>query len=158
MGPLCLGNVFVNLYSYQTCQSQVKTTSTRCHQLGHQVYLPLGCQHPGIHESAFLFQSLRCRKIWLDTLQDVSASGGWPTDVWGHYKTLQELRMLSSVTLNCQVTKIVWIQVLNCQNCNQCLKCHKSCLCNCQNGKKYNCQKKIQLSKMSTIVKIKKKI
>ena len=154
MDPLCLGNVFVNLYSYQTCQSQVKTTSTRCHQLGHQVYLPLGCQHPGIHESAFLFQSLRCRKIWLDTPQDVSASGGWPTDVWGHYKTLQELRMLSSVTLNCQVTKIVWIQVLNCQNCNQCLKCHKSCLCNCQNGKKYNCQKLSQLSKMSKIVKI----
>ena len=37
-------------------------------------------------------------------------------------QTLQELRMLSSVTLNCQVTKIVWIQVLNCPNCNQCLK------------------------------------
>ena len=33
-------------------------------------------------------------------------------------------RMLSSsVTLNCQVTKN-W--VLNCQNCNQCLKCHIS--------------------------------
>ena len=31
--------------------------------------------------------------------------------------------MLSSVTLNCQVTKMVWIEVLNCQNCNQCLKC-----------------------------------
>ena len=33
-------------------------------------------------------------------------------------KTSQELRMLSNVTLNCHV--------LNCQNCNQCLKCHKS--------------------------------
>ena len=34
-------------------------------------------------------------------------------------KTSQELWRLSSVTLNCQVTKIVWIQVLDCQNCNQ---------------------------------------
>ena len=37
-------------------------------------------------------------------------------------KTLQELRMLSSVTINWQVRMNVWIQVLNCQNCNQCLK------------------------------------
>ena len=46
-------------------------------------------------------------------------------------ETSQELRMLSSVTINCQVTKIVmnsgsqlrtWIR----QNCSQCLKCHKS--------------------------------
>ena len=43
-------------------------------------------------------------------------------------KTLQELRMLSSVTINCQLTKIV----INpgsqsfCQYCNQCRKCHKS--------------------------------
>ena len=44
----------------------------------------------------------------------------------GEQKTLQELRMLASVTLNCQVTKIVINQVLNCQNCNQCLKCPKS--------------------------------
>ena len=36
-------------------------------------------------------------------------------------QTSQELRMLSSVTINCQVTKIV-----NFQNCTQCLKCHKS--------------------------------
>ena len=43
------------------------------------------------------------------------------------YKTSQELRMLSSVTLNYQVTKSVMnIQVLNCQHCNQCFKCHKS--------------------------------
>ena len=41
-------------------------------------------------------------------------------------ETLQELRMLASVTLNCQVTKIVRIQVPICQNCNQCLKCSKS--------------------------------
>ena len=41
-------------------------------------------------------------------------------------KTSQELRMLSSVTINCQVRMIVWIQVLNCQNCNQCLKCQVS--------------------------------
>ena len=33
-------------------------------------------------------------------------------------KTSQELRMLSSVTLDCQVTKIV----MNCKNCIQCLK------------------------------------
>ena len=39
-------------------------------------------------------------------------------------KTSQELRMLSSVTLNCEVTNIVRIQVLNDQN--QCLKCRKS--------------------------------
>ena len=39
-------------------------------------------------------------------------------------KTSQELRMLSSVTINCQVTKIVIN--LNCQYCNQCRKCHKS--------------------------------
>ena len=44
----------------------------------------------------------------------------------GEQKTLQELRMLASVTLNCQVTKIVRIQVPICQNCNQCLKCSKS--------------------------------
>ena len=41
-------------------------------------------------------------------------------------KTSRELRMLSSVTINCQVRMIVWIQVLNCQNCNQCLKCQVS--------------------------------
>ena len=41
------------------------------------------------------------------------------------YKTSQELRMLSTVTLYCQV-KLLWIQGLNCQNCNQCLKCRKS--------------------------------
>ena len=41
-------------------------------------------------------------------------------------KTSQELRMLSSVTINCQVRMIDWIQVLNCQNCNQCLKCQVS--------------------------------
>ena len=93
-------------------------------------------------------------------------------------QTLQELRMLSSVTLNCQVTKIVWIQVLNCPNCNQCLKCHKSpglsfqlskwqkqlselwklssivahcqnCKKNCQNSR--NCQ---NVSKLSTKIKI----
>ena len=33
---------------------------------------------------------------------------------------------MSSVTLYFQVTKIVIIQLLNCQNCNQCLKGHKS--------------------------------
>ena len=43
----------------------------------------------------------------------------------GRVKTSQELRMLSSVTINCQVTKMSWFQVLNCQYCNQCLKCHK---------------------------------
>ena len=41
-------------------------------------------------------------------------------------KTSQELRMLSSVTLNFQVTRLSWIQFFNCQKCNQCLKCHKS--------------------------------
>ena len=35
-------------------------------------------------------------------------------------KTSQELRMLSSVTINCQVTKIVMIPLI------KCLKCHKS--------------------------------
>ena len=50
----------------------------------------------------------------------------------------QELQMLSSVTLDCQVTKIVRIQVLNYQNCNQCLKSHKS----------------LGLSKLSEIVKV----
>ena len=42
------------------------------------------------------------------------------------FQTSQELRMLSSVTINCQLRMIVWIQVLNCQNCNQCLKCQVS--------------------------------
>ena len=42
------------------------------------------------------------------------------------FKTLQELWMLSSVTINCQVTMIDWIQVLNRQNCNRCLKCQVS--------------------------------
>ena len=41
--------------------------------------------------------------------------------------TQEYMTLLTSVTINCQVTKIVmnsgW---LNCQNCNQCLKCHKS--------------------------------
>ena len=41
-------------------------------------------------------------------------------------KTSTELRMLSSVTINCQVRMIDCIQVLNCQNCNQCLKCQVS--------------------------------
>ena len=45
---------------------------------------------------------------------------------WLMRKTSQELRMLSSVTINCQVTKISWIQAPNYQNCNQCLKCYKS--------------------------------
>ena len=59
-------------------------------------------------------------------------------------KTSQELRMLSSVTINCQVRMIVWIQVLNCQNCNQCLKCPVSrtvfpIVKNCQNCQ--NCPK-----------------
>ena len=48
-------------------------------------------------------------------------------------KTSQELRMLSSVTINCQVTinydtvtqRLSWFRVLNYQCCNQCLKCHK---------------------------------
>ena len=79
-------------------------------------------------------------------------------------KTSQKLRILSSVTLNCQLTKIV-IQVLNCQNCNQCLKCHKSlglsnrqCLCHfaqdCQKWSKLSknycqvCQNYLKLSKM----------
>ena len=35
-------------------------------------------------------------------------------------QTWQELRMLSSVNINCQVTMISWIQILNCQYCNQC--------------------------------------
>ena len=39
-------------------------------------------------------------------------------------QTSQELRMLSSVTINCQVTKIVMNSCLNCLYCNQCLKCH----------------------------------
>ena len=42
------------------------------------------------------------------------------------WKTSQELQMLSSVTINCHVRMIVWMQVLNCQNCNQCLKCQVS--------------------------------
>ena len=41
-------------------------------------------------------------------------------------KTSQELRMLSSVTINCQITKIVMNSGSQLQNCNQCLKCHKS--------------------------------
>ena len=54
---------------------------------------------------------------------------GWYSDLSRKHvcnQTLQELRMLSSVTINCQITMIVWIQVFNCQNCDQCLKCHKS--------------------------------
>ena len=47
--------------------------------------------------------------------------------------------MLSIVTINCQVTKIVMNSGFNYQNCSQCLKCHKSlgllsgglCLCLC---------------------------
>ena len=62
-------------------------------------------------------------------------------------ETSQELRMLSSVTINCQVRMIVWIQVLNCQNCNQCLKCQVSrtvfpIVKNCLNVIKY-CHQKI---------------
>ena len=30
-----------------------------------------------------------------------------------------------------QVKRLSWIQVLNCQNCNPCLKCHKSAELNC---------------------------
>ena len=41
-------------------------------------------------------------------------------------QTSQELRMLFSVTLNCQVTKIVMNSGSQCQTCNQCLRCHKS--------------------------------
>ena len=42
-------------------------------------------------------------------------------------KTSQELRMLSSVALKLSGKQwLAWIQVLNCQNYNQCLKCHKS--------------------------------
>ena len=41
-------------------------------------------------------------------------------------KTSQELRMLSSVTVNCQATKIVMNSGSHCHNCNLCLKCHKS--------------------------------
>ena len=51
-------------------------------------------------------------------------------------KTLQELRMLpSSVTLNCQITKLSWIQVLNRLNWNcvsntkSLLYCHWLCCC-----------------------------
>ena len=66
-------------------------------------------------------------------------------------KTSQELRMLSSVTINCQVRMIVWIQVLNCQNCNQCLKCQVSRTVfpiakNCLNFQ--NCPKLLKLSKI----------
>ena len=65
-------------------------------------------------------------------------------------KRLQGLRMLSSATLIYQVTKILWIQVLNCQYCNQCLKCLQDCLFNCQKGKSncLNCQNCHQLSKI----------
>ena len=35
-------------------------------------------------------------------------------------------RIVNAVTISCQVRMIVRIQVLNRQNCNQCLKCHKS--------------------------------
>ena len=38
---------------------------------------------------------------------DVTKSVALKIKVGQHIKTLQELRMLSSVTLNCQVTKIV---------------------------------------------------
>ena len=48
-------------------------------------------------------------------------------------KTLQELRMLSSVN-----QRLSRVQVLNCQNCNQCLKGHKS----------------LRLSRLSEIVKV----
>ena len=49
--------------------------------------------------------------------------GGFPRLYLVH-KTSQ-LQMLSSVTFNCQV-RLSWVQVLNCQNFYQCLKCHKS--------------------------------
>ena len=58
-------------------------------------------------------------------------------------KTSQELRMLSSVTINCQV--------LNCQNCNQLLKSHKSPGLSFQLSK---WQKQLsELWKLSSIVK-----
>ena len=48
------------------------------------------------------------------------------SSMWFTVETSQELRMLSSVTINCQVRMMDWIQVLNCQNCTQCLKCRVS--------------------------------
>ena len=61
--------------------------------------------------------------------------------------------MLSSVTINCQVTKIVMSsgsQLSELQNCNQCLKGLQDCLFNCQNGKSncLNCENCRQLSKI----------
>ena len=55
-------------------------------------------------------------KMLEDTWFGIANSTGWH---WTHiYERLHELRMLSSVTLNCQVKKIVMNS--GCQNCNQC--------------------------------------
>ena len=75
-------------------------------------------------------------------------------------KTSQELRMLSSVTINCQVRMIDWIQVLNCQDCNQCLKCQVSrtvfpIVKNCLNVIKY-CHQKIVIKNSHQKIVIKK--
>ena len=51
----------------------------------------------------------------------------WQKTSQQQWQTSQELPMLSSVTINFQVTKVVMKpgSVLNCQYCNQCLKYHK---------------------------------
>ena len=71
-------------------------------------------------------------------------------------KTSQEFRMLSSVTINCQVTKIVMnsgSQLSELQNCNQCLKGLQDCLFNCKNGKS-NCLNCENCRQLWSIVKI----
>ena len=47
----------------------------------------------------------------------------------GEFETSQELRMLYSVTINCQVRKIVINPGSQLSVSNQCRKCHKSILC-----------------------------
>ena len=114
---------------------------------------------------------------WLASVTNIRYGGGWKEIKWEMIKTSQKLRMLSSVTIKCQGKILSWIEVLNCQIYNQCLKFHnypglsfqlskwkkqlskllnklsivwivKNCQ-NCKNGQ--NCP---NLSKLSKIVKI----
>ena len=71
-------------------------------------------------------KGVRSKEILSKTLEIQIICRLWKLIKKINHKTSQELRMLSSVTINCQVRMIVWIQVLNCQNCNQCLKCQVS--------------------------------
>ena len=59
---------------------------------------------------------------WLASVTNIRYGGGWKEIKWEMIKTSQKLRMLSSVTIKCQGKILSWIEVLNCQIYNQCLK------------------------------------